>query len=178
MSCLWTLKLAFSFCQVQDLSHCYSFQTISAIHPASYPNSTRNSFLGSTIAGGWIQPLAFNYCLGPEHVWKFTPMSSLCFCGVVLWHRDKLYFTVIELFFVLYWAIGKSPKGSEVNDTQNFPFTALHSLQSPLVNVKLSLAKVIMFTTSNIHVNRLARYLEGNKRNTLHGKAFNFKGDV
>jgi len=89
MSCLWNLKLAFSFCEVRHLFYCHSFQIISTIHPASYPNGTRKSFLGTTIARGCIKTLTFSYCLGLECVRKFTLMSSQCYCGVVLMHRDN-----------------------------------------------------------------------------------------
>ena len=54
--------------------------------------------------------------------------------------------------------------------------------KSPLVNVRLHktpvISKVIIVMTSNIHVNRLARHLAGNKRNTVYGEAYIFKGDV
>jgi hypothetical protein len=94
MSCLLTLKLAFSFCEVQHLFHCLSFQIISTIHPASYPNGTRKSFLGTTIARGCIKPLTFSCCLGLECVGKFTPLSSQCYFGVVLMQR-QLYISLL-----------------------------------------------------------------------------------
>jgi len=156
MSCLWTLKLSFSFCEVHHLFHCLSFQIVSIVQPASYPNGTRKSFLGTTIARGCIKPLTFSYCLGLECVGKFTPMSFQCYCGVVLMHRDNF-------IFHCYKTIASYNHDNFVN---------VRLYKTPVIN------KVIMVTTSNIHVNRLAGHLAGNKRNTVDGEAYIFKGEV
>jgi hypothetical protein len=182
-SCLWTLKLAFSFCEVQYLFCCPSFQIISTIHPASYPNGTRKSSLGTTIASGCIKPHTFSYCLGLECVGKFTSMSSQCYCGVVLMHRDNFIFRCCKT--VLCSILKQWEKVLRVLRRVRLRTShALHCIasKSPLVNVRLHktpvMNKVIIVTTSNIHVNRLARHLAGNKRNTVDGEAYIFIGDV
>lgn len=92
---------------VQFLSRAVFISVSSLSNHLCYPPSFVTKWYQEVfpwIARGWNQPLALNYCLGPECVWKFTPIPSLCFCDVMLTLRDNLYSTVIELFFVLYWS--------------------------------------------------------------------------
>jgi len=134
-SCLWTFKLALSFCEVQDLFLCHFFQIISTVHPASSPNGTRKSFLG-TIARGCIKPLTFSYCLGLECVGKFTPVSSQCYCGVVLMHRGNFIF---HCYRTVLCSVMKQ-KVLRVGRRMKLQIShALHCIasKSPLVNVRL-----------------------------------------